>query len=94
MLRPHEVAKVSFTARAQEMKDGISHFVYEGSITVAHNTQSNKGLTHGTAKLTGVGRYDAKQVQMCSLGCVFDGVYNGPPPYDQPRPYSAVVVWA
>jgi hypothetical protein len=47
--------------------------------------------THGERKLSGVGRYDVKAGRLLSLMWVFNGVYNGQPPYDQPASNSAVV---
>jgi hypothetical protein len=92
MPRPNEVAGMKLTGQVHAVEDGIAHLVYEGTLSGAHRTQAKK-LTHGEVKLTGVGRYDTKAGRMLSLLWVFDGVYKGPPPYDQPQAYSAVVEW-
>ncbi len=94
MPRPAEVRSVHFTGRVLRVADGVAYLEYEGSIAGAHNTQSNKGLCYGDAKLTGVGTYDIPSGQMRSLVWVFDGVYQAPPPYDKPKQrYSGVVEW-
>ena len=43
--------------------------------------------------LTGAGRFQIKTGQMLSFVWVFDGIYKGAPPYDQPAVYNGVVEW-
>jgi hypothetical protein len=43
--------------------------------------------------MTGVGAYDVKNNRMLSMTLVFDGIFRGVKPYDQPAKYSAVVEW-
>jgi hypothetical protein len=93
MPRPHEVKPVRFTGKVQKMKNGVAYLAYEGGITGAHNTQSNKGLCHGDAKLTGVARWDVKTKRLLAMTLVFDGVFRNVRPYDQPAKYSGVVEW-
>jgi hypothetical protein len=93
MPRPHEVKTVQFTGKVQSVANGVAYLTYEGRITGAHNTQSNKGLCHGEAKLTGMARYDVKASRLLALVLVFDGTYRGPGPYGQPIPYGGVIEW-
>jgi hypothetical protein len=93
MPRPHEVKSVRFVGKVTSVSGGIAFLTYEGQIAGAHNTQSNRGLCYGDAKLTGVGRYDIKAGRMASLVLVFDGVFRNVKPYDQPARYSGVVEW-
>ena len=93
MPRPKEVAAVRFTSRVQSVEGSTAHLAYKGTITGAHLNQAKK-LTHGEAKLTGAASYDLKTGRLQSLVWVFDGVYRGPPPYDQPQKYSGVVEWS
>src|SRR5262245_2019703 len=92
MPRPKEVASAHFTGKVQNVNGATAYVVYDGTISGAHRNQAKK-LTHGEATLTGVGSYDLKTRRMQSLVWVFDGVYRGPPPYDQPQKYSGVVEW-
>jgi len=93
MPRPPEVKSVHFTGKVTSVENGIAILAYEGRIAGAHNTQSNKGLCHGEATLTGVGRYDVKAGRMLALTLVFDGVFRNVKPYDRPAKYSGVVEW-
>jgi hypothetical protein len=93
MPRPHEVSAVRFIGTVKSIEDGIAYLTYEGQIVGAHNTQSNKGLCHGEAKLTGVGRYDVKAGRMLALTLVFDGTFRGVGSYDHPAKYGGVVEW-
>jgi hypothetical protein len=93
MPRPNEVKSVRFAVKVKSVEKGIAYLKYEGQITGAHNTQSNRGLCHGEAKLTGVGRYDVKTGRMVAVTLVFDGVFRNVKPYDQPAKYSGVVEW-
>src|SRR5262249_7154936 len=92
MPRPPEVATVHFTGKVVRVADGLAFLAYEGSIAGSHRTQAKK-QTHGQAKLTGVGSYDVKSRRLKSLVWVFDGIYRGPVPYDQPAKYSGVAEW-
>src|SRR5262249_14087472 len=92
MPRLHEVQSVSVVGRVKSVDGDIAYLTYEGSITGAHETQSNKGKCRGEAKLTGVGVYDVKARRLLSLVWVFEGTFRGPPPSDKvPLPYSGVV---
>ncbi len=93
MPRPQEVTAMKLTGKVRSVEDGIALLDYEGSLTGAHLNQAKK-RTHGEVKLTGVGRVDAKTGKLLSFVWVFDGIYKGPPPYDQPAPYSAVIEWS
>lgn len=93
MPRPHEVTSMKLTGKVRAIEGGVAHLVYEGTLTGSHLNQA-KNRTHGEVKLTGVGRYDGKSGQMLSFVWVFEGVYRGPPPYDQPRSYSGAVEWS
>ena len=93
MPRPHEVTSSKLTGRVRVVEDGVAHLVYEGTLAGSHLNQAKK-RTHGETKLTGVGRYDVRAGRMLSFVWVFDGVYKGPPPYDQPASYSGVVEWS
>jgi hypothetical protein len=93
MPRPHEVQSVHFVGKVKSVADGVAYLAFEGPIAGAHNTQSNKGLCHGDAKLTGVGRYDVKAGRMLALTLVFDGVFRGAGAYNQPAKYGGVVEW-
>jgi hypothetical protein len=93
MPRPNEVKSVRFTGKVKSIDNGIASLTFEGQIAGAHNTQSNKGLCHGEAKLTGVGRYDVKAGKMAALTLVFDGVFRPVRAYDKPAKYSGVVEW-
>src|SRR5262249_45664858 len=93
MPRPHEVTAMKLTAKVGTVEDGVAGLVYEGTLKGSHLNQAKK-RTYGEVKLTGVGRYDVKARRLRSLVWVFDGVYKGPPPYDQPRSYSALVEWS
>ena len=93
MPRPPEVTSIKLTGRVRAIEDGVAHLVYEGNLSGSHLNQAKK-RTHGTAKLTGAGRYDVRTGQLLSFVWVFDGVYKGPPPYDQPASYSGVVEWS
>ena len=74
---------VRLIGKIKSVESGIAYLTYEGQIAGSHNTQSNKGLCHGEAKLIGVGRYDTKAKRMLALTLVFDGVFRGVRPYDQ-----------
>jgi hypothetical protein len=93
MPRPKEVQSVQFSGKVQSVEDGIAYLTYEGRISGFHETQSNKGKCHGEAMLIGVGVYDVKNGRMLSMTLVFDGVFRGVKPYNQPAKYSAVVEW-
>ncbi len=93
MPRPHEVTSVKLMGRVRDVKDGVAYLVYEGSLSGSHLNQAKK-RTYGTAKLTGAGRYDVRTGRLLSFVWVFDGIYKGPPPYDQPASYSGVVEWS
>jgi hypothetical protein len=93
MPRPHEVSSVKLMGRVRAIEDGVAHLVYEGSLSGSHLNQAKK-RTQGTVKLTGAGRYDVKTGRLLSFVWVFDGIYKGPPPYDQPASYSGVVEWS
>jgi hypothetical protein len=93
MPRPKEVQSVQFSGRVQSVEGGIAYLTYEGRIKGFHETQSNKGKCHGDATLTGVGAFDVKNGRMLSMTLVFDGVFRGVKPYDEPAKYSAVVEW-
>jgi hypothetical protein len=94
MPRPGEVTSVRFVGKVKLVENGIAHLTYEGRITGAHETQSNKGKCGGDAKLTGVGTYDVKAGKLLSVVQVFEGSYAAPPPHDKPaRPYTGVVEW-
>jgi hypothetical protein len=94
MPRPNEVKSVHLTGKVESVQGSMAYLTYTGEIAGAHNTQSNKGLCHGQAKLSGVATYDLKSGRMRSLVWVFDGIYRGPPPYDKPaRSYTGVVEW-
>jgi hypothetical protein len=93
MPRPNEVKSVRFTVKVKAIEKGIAYLTYEGRIAGAHNTQSNKGLCHGEATLTGVGRYDVKAGRMLALTLVFDGLFRPVRAYDKPAKYSGVVEW-
>jgi hypothetical protein len=93
MPRPGEVTSVRLVGRVKSVEDGVAYLTYDGQIAGSHVTQSNRGLCHGRAKLTGVGRYDTRSGRMLSLTLVFDGVFRNVPPYDRPADYSAVVEW-
>ena len=93
MPRPNEVKSVRFRGKVKSVEGGIAYLTYEGTIAGSHNTQSNKGLCHGEATLTGVGRYDVKTGRMLAVTLVFDGTFRGVVPYNQPAKYSGVVEW-
>lgn len=93
MPRPNEVKSARFAGKVQSIDNGIAQLTFEGDIAGAHNTQSNRGLCHGEAKLTGLARYDVKTRQPQSLILVFDGVFRNVVPYDQPAKYGGVVEW-
>jgi hypothetical protein len=93
MPRPHEVTSLRLTGRVRAVEGGVAQLVYEGALAGSHLNQAKK-RTHGEVKLTGVGRFDVKAGRLLSLVWVFDGVYRGPPPYDQPAAYSGVVEWS
>lgn len=93
MPRPPEVRSVRLTGRVSAVADGVAELVYEGNMAGSHRTQAGKH-THGTAQLTGAGRYDIKAGRLLSFVWVFDGTFQAPPPYDERRAYSAVVEWA
>jgi hypothetical protein len=93
MPRPPEVTSLKLAGKVQAVEDNVAYLVYEGTLAASHLNQAKK-RTHGTATLTGVGRYDVKAGRLLSFVWVFDGVYRGPPPYDQPRAYSGVVEWS
>lgn len=92
MPRPNEVTSFKLTGKVRALEAGVAHLIYEGKLTGSHLNQAKK-RTQAEVKLTGVGRYDAKAKRLLSLVWVSDGAYKGPPPYDQPRSYSAVVEW-
>src|SRR5207247_536655 len=79
-------------AQPEATKDGVAQLLYEGTLAGSHLTQAKK-RTHGEAKMTGAGRLDVKTGQLLSVVWVCAGIYKGPPPYDQPHSYSAVVEW-
>jgi hypothetical protein len=93
MPRPNEVKSVRLIGKVKSVQNGIAYLAYEGEISGSHNTQSNKGLCHGEAKLMGVGRYDIKAGRMLALTWVFDGVFRAVQPYDKPAKYSGVIEW-
>jgi hypothetical protein len=93
MPRPHEVKSVRLIGKVQKLENGIAYLTYEGDIAGSHNTQSNRGLCHGKATLTGVGRWDLKTQKLLAVTLVFDGVFRNVKPYDQPVKYSGVVEW-
>ena len=93
MPRPGEVTSVRLVGRVKSVEDGVAYLTYEGQIAGSHETQSNRGLCHGQAKLSGVGRFDTRSRRMVALTLVFDGVFRNVPPYDRPANYSAVVEW-
>jgi hypothetical protein len=92
MPRPNEITSVKLTGRVRAIEDGVAEVVYEGKLAGSHLTQAKK-RTYGTARLIGIGRYDVKASRLLSFVWVCDGVYRAPPPYDEPRSYSAVVEW-
>jgi hypothetical protein len=92
MPRPHEVTAMKLVGKVQVVQDGVAYLIYQGALAGSHLNQAKK-RTHGEGKLTGAGRYDVKAGRLLSLVWVFNGVYKGPPPYDQPASYSAVVEW-
>jgi hypothetical protein len=92
MPRPHEVASVKLTGKVRLVEDGVAVLLYDGTLSGSHLTQAKK-RTQSETRLTGVGRYDVKARRLLSFVWVCDGVYRGPPPYDEPRAYSAVVEW-
>jgi hypothetical protein len=92
MPRPHEVASMRLTGRVQSVEGGVACLAYEGTLAGSHLNQAKK-RTHGEAKLTGAGRFEIKTGRMLSLVWVFDGIYKGAPPYDQPAAYNGVVEW-
>jgi hypothetical protein len=92
MPRPHEVASATLVGRVLSVEGGVAFLAYEGALSGSHRNQAKKH-THGEVKLTGVGRYDTKAGRLLSLVWVFDGVYRGAPPYNQPAAYSAVAEW-
>jgi len=93
MPRPGEVTSVRLVGRVNSVEGGVAYLTYEGQIAGSHVTQSNRGLCHGQAKLSGVGRYDTRSRRMVALTLVFDGVFRNVTPYDRPASYSAVVEW-
>jgi hypothetical protein len=93
MPRPNEVKAVHFIGKVQGIRDGIAYVAYRGEIAGSHNTQSNRGLCHGQARLTGTARYDVKTGQMLALTWVFDGVFRNVTPHDEPKLYSGVAEW-
>jgi len=93
MPRPNEVKSVRITGKVTAIENGMAYLRYEGRIVGSHETQSNRGLCHGEAKLAGIGRYDVKSGRMVALTWVFDGVFRNVVPYDQPAKYGAVVEW-
>jgi hypothetical protein len=93
MSRPKEVQSVQFMGKMESVEDGIAYLTYEGRIKGYHETQSNKGKCHSEATLTGVGAFDVKNSRMLSMTLVFEGVFRGVKPYNQPAKYSAVVEW-
>jgi len=92
MPRPLEVTSAILTGKVEAVHDGVAQIVYGGTLAGSHLNQAKK-RTHGQTKLIGVGRFDLKTGRLISFVWVFDGVYKGPPPYDQPHNYSAVVEW-
>src|SRR5260370_1267462 len=82
--RPPEVPAQRLTGRVRAVEGAVAWLAYEGELTGSHLTQAKK-RTHGTARLTGVGRYDLRTGQLLSFVWVFDGIYRGPAPYDQPQ---------
>jgi hypothetical protein len=92
MPRPHEVATLKLVGRVRAVEGGVADLAYEGALAGSHLTQAKKH-THAEARLTGAGRYDVRAGRLLSLVWVFDGVYKGPPPYDEPRAYSGVAEW-
>jgi hypothetical protein len=92
MPRPNEVTAMQLSGKVHGVKDGIAYLVYEGTMSGSHLTHTKK-RTHGSVKLTGVGRYDVKAGRLLSLLWVCDGLYRAAPPYDEQRTYSAVVEW-
>jgi hypothetical protein len=92
MPRPREVTSLNLTGRVLTVERGVARLAYEGSLAGFHMNQAKK-RTHGDARLTGAGRFDVKTGRLLSLVWVLEGVYRGPPPYDQPAPYSGVVEW-
>jgi hypothetical protein len=92
MPRPHEVTAVKLTGKVRSVESGVAYLVYEGQLDGAHLTHTKK-LTRGSAQLKGVGRYDSNTGRLLSFAWVWAGIYQGPPPYDEQRPYSAVVEW-
>ncbi len=82
-----------FVGKVQSIENGVAQLTFEGDIAGAHNTQSNRGLCHGEAKLTGMARYDVDAGRMQALIFVFDGVFRNVVPYDQPAKYGGVVEW-
>src|SRR5205823_3669921 len=90
---PRRGSGVRPDGRVKAVEGGVAHVVYEGALAGSHLNQAKK-RTHGEVKLTGVGRHDVKSGRLLSLVWVFDGVYKGAPPYDQPHSYGAVVEWA
>ncbi len=92
MPRPQEVTAMKLAGKVRAVEEGVAHLVYEGTLSGSHLTQAKK-RTYGDVKLTGAGRYDVKTGRILSFVWVFDGIYKAPPPYDAPRPYSAVLEW-
>lgn len=92
MARPHEVKVARLTSHVKDIDGGVAFLAFEGTLTGSHLNQAKK-RTHGEVKVYGVGRCDVKTGQLLSFVWVCDGIYRGPPPYDQPAPYSAIVEW-
>ncbi len=93
MPRPSEVTAVKLTGRVRAVAGGVAELSYEGTMAGSHHTQAGK-QTHGAVTLTGAGRYDEKAGRLLSFVWVFDGTFGGPAPYNEPRPYGAVVEWS
>jgi hypothetical protein len=92
MPRPKEVTAARVSGRVKRVADGVAYLTFSGRIAAAHKQDSGK-FVRGDTSLTGVGAYDVRGKRLLSLTWVFDGLYCGPPPHDQPARYGAVVEW-
>jgi hypothetical protein len=93
---PEEVTAVRMTGWVENVKDGITYLIFDGTIEGSHlfKYAPHKGKqTHGKTMFLGMGAYDAKAGQMLSLTFIAGGNFRNVPPYDAPTPFGAVVEW-
>ena len=94
--RAHEVTLAELKGKVEKVADGVAYLSYEGKLEGSHlgDLDPNKGKrTFGKVALTGVGSCEVKTGKLLSITLVGDGKFRTYPPYDEERPYGAVIEW-